>query len=271
MKKFAIIITYIIILSLSGQTAFAITAEDIAVLQKALKDKPAGERIAFWAEQFVGMPYDPDPMGEYVRREVIVSDERVDCMYHVFRSAELAMSSTPEQAIEKALDMRFHTKGILQDNRVLNYSDRFQYGEDMILSGKWGEDITAEIGKITFTKGSRGLKKVKILLKQKAIDAVERFKDGDIVFFIKDPKKRVVGEIVGHIGIIKIEDSRQKTDHRTQSTEGKEIYLIHASGVKGKDTDPVRNIVSNGVEEVLFTDYIQSMKFIGIKVTRFKE
>ncbi|MBI5049828.1 MAG: hypothetical protein HZC11_02895 [Nitrospirae bacterium] len=263
MKKFVVII-YIIALTLSSQNVTALETENIDRLQQALKDKPLADRIAFWAEQFVGSPYDPDPLGEYVRREVIVSDERVDCMYHVFRSAELALSSTPEQAIEKALDMRFHTKGILQDNTVLNYSDRFQYGEDMILSGKWGNDISAELGKTTSIKGSRGQKKVKILLKQEAVNAVEMLKNGDIVFFIKDPKKRVGGEIVGHIGII-------KTEHRTQNTEHREIYLIHASGVKGKDTDPVRKNVSNGVKKVLFADYLKSMKFIGIKVTRFKE
>ncbi len=52
---------------------------EIAVFQKEITNKPVGERIALWAERFVGAPYDPDPLGEYVTKEVIVADERVDC------------------------------------------------------------------------------------------------------------------------------------------------------------------------------------------------
>ena len=53
---------------------------DIATFQKQAAVMPVGERIAFWAEKFIGTPYDTDPLGDYVRREVIVADERVDCM-----------------------------------------------------------------------------------------------------------------------------------------------------------------------------------------------
>ena len=49
------------------------------------------ERIAFWAEQYIDVPYDTDPWGDYVRKNVIVADERVDCMYLTFRSVELAL------------------------------------------------------------------------------------------------------------------------------------------------------------------------------------
>lgn len=258
MRQLAVII-YIIAISLSSENS-------IAEFQKALRDKPAGERIAFWAERFVGTPYDTDPLGEYVRKEVIVADERVDCMYHVFRSAELALSNTPEQATLKALDMRFHTRGLLENGRVLNYDDRFQYGEDMIVSGKWGEDITERLGKTTYIRGSRGLDKQKILLREDAIKAIQRLQSGDIVFFIKYPEKRIAGEVVGHMGIIKAEIRSQRSELKRQKTEDKEIYLIHASGVKGR-----QDIQGESVKKVVFTDYLKSMKFIGIKVVRFED
>ncbi|MEK6583095.1 MAG: hypothetical protein AABZ25_12000, partial [Nitrospirota bacterium] len=112
---------------------------EIASFQKEIADKPAGERIALWAEKFVGTPYDPDPLGEYVTKKVIVADERVDCMYLSFRAVELAMSLTPEEAVNIALDKRFINRGKLGNNgKVLNYEDRFQYGEDMLDSGRWG-------------------------------------------------------------------------------------------------------------------------------------
>ncbi|MDP1758212.1 MAG: hypothetical protein Q8K77_00255, partial [Thermodesulfovibrionales bacterium] len=106
---------------------------EIAVFQKEIADKPIGERIALWAEKFVGTPYDPDPLGEYVTKKAIVADERVDCMYLSFRAVELALSLTPDKAIDIALDKRFITKGKLDsEGNVSNYEDRFQYGEDML-------------------------------------------------------------------------------------------------------------------------------------------
>src|SRR4030067_993823 len=251
--KYFILIIYIIALFLSSPLS-AFEHEKIAEFQNQVKDKPVAERIVFWAEQFVGAPYDTDPLGEYVTKKVIVADERIDCMYHVFRTAELALSNTPAEAQEKALDLRFHSKGIVKDNVVTNYDDRFQDGIDMILSGKWGKDITEELGKTTDVEGSNSLGKQKILLKEDAIKAAEKLKNGDIIFFIKDPKRRVAGEIVGHMGIIK--------------KEGYDIYLIHASGKKGKTS--IQNQFNKWeVKKVVIVDYLRFMRFIGIKVTRF--
>ena len=176
-------------------------------------------------------------------------------MYHVFRTAELALSNTPAEAQEKALNLRFlHSKGILKDTVITNYDNRCQEGIDMILSGKWGKDITEELGKTIDVEGSKGLGKQKTLLKDDAIKAAEKLKNGDIIFFIKDPKRRVAGEIVGHMGIIK--------------KEGYDIYLIHASGKKGET--PTQNQFNKWeVKKVGIVDYLRFMRFIGIKVTRF--
>ena len=252
---------------------------EIASFQKEIADKPAGERIALWAEKFVGTPYDPDPLGEYVTKKVIVADERVDCMYLSFRAVELAMSLTPEEAVNIALDKRFINRGKLGNNgKVLNYEDRFQYGEDMLDSGRWGREITEELGKVTEITGSsrydssaprrtrrgeqpRGRKKVKMVSKEDLLKSLRSSKsssslnlrDGDFIFFIKAVEKRKVGEIVGHIGIVKIEQ-------RAESREQREIYLIHAGGLKNKGGE---------VKKVRFSEYINSMPFIGIRVSRF--
>ncbi|HLA49833.1 MAG TPA: hypothetical protein VJ000_01430 [Thermodesulfovibrionia bacterium] len=253
--KYFILIIYIIALFLSSPLCAFESEGKIAEFQNQVKDKPVAERIVFWAEQFVGTPYDTDPLGEYVTKKVIVADERIDCMYHVFRTAELALSNTPAEAQEKALNLRFlHSKGILKDTVITNYDNRFQEGIDMILSGKWGKDITEELGKTIDVEGSKGLGKQKTLLKDSAIKAAEKLKSGDIIFFIKDPKRRVAGEIVGHMGIIK--------------KEGYDIYLIHASGKKGET--PTQNQFNKWeVKKVGIVDYLRFMRFIGIKVTRF--
>ncbi|MBI5213849.1 MAG: hypothetical protein HY957_10865, partial [Nitrospirae bacterium] len=84
----------------SIQSCLALSDGEIIALQSKLKNKPVGERIAFWAEKFIGVPYDKDPLGEYVSRTVITADERVDCMYLTFRAVELALSGTPEEAVD---------------------------------------------------------------------------------------------------------------------------------------------------------------------------
>ena len=238
---------------------------EIASFQKEIADKPVGERIALWAEKFVGTPYDPDSMGEYVTKKAIVADDRVDCMYLSFRALELAASISPEQAINIALDKRFINKGSLDTKgNVLNYDDRFQYGEDMLESGKWGREVTGELGELTEIKGSRGKERVKIITKKTLLNCLNgsnsssrlnclKLKNGDFIFFIKAVEKRKVGEIVGHIGIIKIE-------YRRQNAEDREVYLIHAGGVKNKGGE---------VKKVRLYDYINSMPFIGVRVSRF--
>ncbi|MDP2279867.1 MAG: hypothetical protein Q8K51_16810, partial [Nitrospirota bacterium] len=230
-----------------------------------MADMPVGERIALWAEKFVGAPYDPDPLGEYVTKKAIVADKRVDCMYLSFRAVELALSLTPDKAIDIALDKRFITKGKLDSTgNVINYEDRFQYGEDMLDSGRWGREITEELGEVTGIKGSRGREKVKMLSKKTMFWLLKgsnssKFKNGDLIFFIKDPEKRKVGEIVGHIGIVKTEVSSQRSAV-SKSEEQEEIYLIHAGGFKNKGGE---------VKKVRLYDYINSMPFIGVRVSRF--
>src|SRR3989338_10026939 len=174
--KYFILIIYIIALFLSSPLC-AFEKETITEFQNQIKDKPVAERIGFWAEQFVGTPYDTDPLGLYVTKKVIAADERVDCMYHVFRTAELALSNTPAEAQEKALDLRFHSKGILKDTVITNYYNIFQESIDMILSGKWGKDITEELGKTIDVEVSKGLGKQKTLLKDDAIKAAEKLKN----------------------------------------------------------------------------------------------
>jgi hypothetical protein len=236
------------------QPCFALTVEQIQAFQILLKGKPVGERIALWAERFVGTPYDTDPLGEYVTKATIVADERVDCMYLTFRAVELALSDTPEEAIRMALEKRFHSKGVLKEGQVVNYDDRFEYGEDMIESGKWGKEITSEVGRITKIKGSRGKDVAGILSTDTFLKGIKNLESGDIVFFIKKPEKRIREEIVGHLGILKIEGS-------PDGKVGREIYLIHATGVKGK---------GGGVKKVLLKGYLSKMPFIGVKITRFQ-
>lgn len=222
----------------------------------ALREKSVGKRISYWAEAFIGTSYDTDPLGRYVREERIVADDAVDCMYLTFRAVELALSRTPEEAVERALDLRFQNRGKLDGERVVNYDERFQYGEDMIDSSKWGREITSDIGRTEKIKGSRGRDEVTIIAKKEflkiSMGVYPVLHDGDIVFFIKSPEKRVVGEIVGHIGII--------------SNKAGTPYLIHASGTKKNSTSPG----GGAVKSVMLSGYLENMQFVGVRVMRFQ-
>ncbi len=243
-----------LIVCLFFQPCFGLPHEDIQKFQTLWKDKPIGERIALWAEKFIGVPYDDDPEGEYVSKAAIVTDERMDCMYLTFRVTELALSHTPEEAVQIALDKRFHSKGVLKEGRVTNYDDRFEYGEDMVESGKWGRDVTSEVGRMTQIKGSRGKDFAEILSSDELMRGMSRLKSGDILFFATKPEKRKVGEIIGHIGIIKVENTRR-------DFEGREVFLIHASGKKGR---------GGAVKKVLLKGYLSKTDFLGVKITRFQ-
>ncbi len=226
--------------------AFAFLSDgDIAALQNKMKIMPPGERIAFWAEQFVGTPYDTDPLGEYVRKNVIVADERVDCMYLTFRAVELAFGKNPADSLNVALNLRFIHRGIVEGGTVVNYEDRFQTAEMMIESGKWGKDITPALAE-TLTLSGLPEKEIAFIAGSDAAAVLSALKSGDIVFFVNSPEKVVPGTLIGHMGIIK--------------KEADAVYLIHASG---------RKETGGSVRKVLLKDYLSKMPFAGIKVSRF--
>lgn len=231
------------------------TTDNIAALQKRMSKAPVGQRVAFWAESFLGAPYDTDPKGAYVTSRALVYDAEVDCMYLVFRAASLATSDTPEAAAERAKELMFTTRGKVVGGLVTNYDERFEYAEDMVASGKWGKDITATLGKTTRLAGSRSHDHVDVLPKDEAQKpgALKRLQDGDIIYFVKDPARRAVGEIVGHLGVVKVEDGAP--------------MLIHASGNKSTCDKTGGGVV----KKVALADYMAKMKFVGVMVTRFGE
>lgn len=231
------------------------TADEIMIAQSLAAELPLGRRIAYWAARFIGTPYDTDPLGLYVRTNRIIADEKADCMYLTFRAVELARSRTPGQAVDQALALRFMTQGRLVDGLVQNYGERFEYGEDMVFSGKWGRNITDELGTTTTVNGSRGRDEViilpKIALASRPVQ--KQLQDGDIIYWVKDPRKRVVGEIVAHLSFVRLKDGK--------------AHLIHASGTKDRSSKPGGGMV----KEVLMADYLRDTRFIGAFVTRIEQ
>jgi hypothetical protein len=166
-------------------------------------------------------------------------------MSHTFRSLELALSNSEEEALENALWVRFLTTGERVGNKVKSYGNRFEYGEDMALSGKFGRLLSYEIGNLEITYSERYKAGVPFVpIKNIKIDSL---KTGDIIYFTNKKERRKAGEIVGHLGVIK--------------KEGEFAYLIHASGVKNKGGE---------VKKVLLENYLKERQniFEGILITR---
>jgi hypothetical protein len=125
----------------------------------------------------------------------------------------------------------------------------------MVMSGKWGKNVTAELGATKTIPGSRGRDTVDILPKNVLLSrAVQKtLQDGDVVYWVKDPKKRVVEEIVAHLSIVHVKAGKP--------------YLVHAAGDKDRQDRPGGGVV----KEVPFADYVRNMRFIGAFVTRFEQ
>jgi cell wall-associated NlpC family hydrolase len=230
------------------------SADEIMIAQVRAEELPLGRRIVYWAGRFIGTPYDPDPLGLYVRTNRIVADEKADCMYLTFRAVELARSSTPGEAIEQAKALRFTAEGRVVDGVVQNYEERFAYGEDMVFSGKWGRNITTELGPTRTIVGSRGRGEVVILPKTALASRPlqKQLRDGDILYWVKEPGRRVVGEIVAHLSFVHVKGGR--------------VFLIHAAGTKDSPARPG----GGSVKEVPLADYLRDTRFIGAFVTRFE-
>lgn len=224
----------------------ACASDKTETARACLTSMPTGGRIAFWADYFVGTPYDQDPLGAYVSRKAIVADDRIDCMYLVFRSVELAMGISGKSPEEIALDKRFHSRGRLNNGIVMNYSDRFQYGEDMISSGKWGREVTGELGRTRNVPDERRKMSVRYAPVPAIAKGLAKLREGDVIYFVKRPEKRIYGEVIGHMGIIKIENGK--------------TLLIHAAGTKKSGGE---------VRKVDLDQYLRTTPYIGAKVTRF--
>jgi hypothetical protein len=175
-------------------------------------------------------------------------------MYLTFRAVELALTNTSGEAIDKALTMRFHTRGILKDGKVVNYDDRYQDGIDMIRSGKYGAEITARLGKTRQILEPNSGDPIDFLPAVEMQKGMNQLNTGDIVYFVRDPSRRAVGGIIAHMGILKIE--------QRNGGFGRTVYLIHASGTKRR---------GGLVKKVLLDEYLSHMPYAGVKISRLND
>ncbi len=238
-------------------------------LAKAYQPLPLGDRIAAWARWFlnredVGYLYGRDP-GGYVTDGRIAQDFMTDCVLFMYRTTELARSSSASEAIQFAFGTRFYGATIaraIDDQGRVSYDDpaHLEYPEDMIKSGVWGENVTVSLGeaRLDAVGSSRVPPDTLHYLPTAKID-YGKIQTGDIIWFVGDDsdpaqfESRRQGTLIHHIGIA--------------AKKGDEVELIHPA------KRPISGLYDRtGVVEVSLRAYLERVsRFKGIVVTRLKE
>jgi hypothetical protein len=229
---------------------------------------PTAERVGLWARRFEEAEQSRYLFGlaegGYVSEGLIVSDHIHDCVSLTYRVSELARSANSKAALRMALGTRFagaELDSIVDQDGRANYdrAEHLDYSLDMIRTGHWGRDITRELtGAARDGVGSsRYAADSFYFLPQR--DLVENeLREGDIVWLVLNPHhegarklRKEYGLVVGHIGIIIVEEGRP--------------WLVHAA------SSPLEGFYEGGrVVKVPLVDYLERVeRFYGIIATRF--
>jgi hypothetical protein len=230
---------------------------------------PLGDRVAAWARWFlargdVRYVYGRDPNG-YVTEGRLCQDFATDCVLFMYRTTELARSASAREAVQFAFGTRFYgasvERAVRPDGRV-DYDDpaHLDFSEEMIRSGVWGADVTAECGAaLRDTVGSSRVPPDTLRFLPRSGINPAKLKSGDIAWFIGDEtapgaaEKRREGTMIHHLGII--------------ARDGDRVMLIHPA------LHPLPGVYDHtGVVEVPLATYLSRVsRFKGILVTRLQD
>lgn len=246
----------------------AIATDEINGLMESFAPFSLGERVAAWAEYFwqrgdVRYLNGTAP-GGYAAEGRLVDDFATDCVLFFYRTTELGRSTTALEAVQFAFGTRFYGAAlemVVDEQGRLDYSSpvHLDYSVDIIRSGLWGEEVTAELGTLytedigtaRYPRGS-----VHYVLDENVDLAA--LQSGDLLFFVSNEATdvgraiREAGAIIGHIGIVKVEEGIP--------------YLIHPAA------RPIAGIYEGGkIEKLLLKTYLTRVEsFKGVMATRLK-
>lgn len=138
-----------------------------------------------------------------------------DCVSFMYRATELSRAASVRESLSWALRTRFagaHPDSVVDAQGRCDYDrpEHLDYSLDMIRTGIWGRDITAELsgaraderGTSRYAAGSFAW------VPERALETAE-LRPGDIVWFVLDPTdekarrlREEYGLAIGHIGIL---------------------------------------------------------------------
>jgi hypothetical protein len=191
-------------------------------------------RIGRWARRFA----EADSVeyrfglaeGGYVAEGELVRDDRQDCVSLMYRVTELARAKDHRDAVAWALRTRFAgapKDSLIDEQGRVNYdrSEHLDFSLDMIRSGNWGVDVTGSMaGAQSDTVGSSRYEPGSFIVVPEGALVESELREGDIVWFVLDAEhpsgaklRREYGLVIGHIGIIIIEDGKPWLAHAASS------------------------------------------------------
>jgi hypothetical protein len=195
---------------------------------------PTPVRIGRWARRYAAADSVEYRFGlaegGYVTEGELVRDDRQDCVSLMYRVTELARAEDHRDAVAWALRTRF--AGVPADSLVdeqgrVNYDrpEHLDFSLDMIRSGFWGVDHTASltgacldtVGSSRYEAGSFTVVPEENLVEGELLEA-------DIVWLVLNPEnqagaklRREYGLVIGHIGIVIMEEGRPWLVHAASS------------------------------------------------------
>jgi len=250
----------------AGQRLLTPAAEDSVLAAEFAR--ATATKVGLWARRFadadnVNYLFGPK-VGGYVAEGDIVSDRRQDCVSLLYRVGELARARSAHDAVDWALRTRFAGAGIdvvTDGEGRLDYDDpaHLDYSLDMIRTGMWGRNVTETLsGAAVDTVGSSRYRAGSFRYVPKQALQYAQLAEGDIAWFVLDAGhasgaklRREYGLVIGHIGIVVIDEGRR--------------WLIHAA-----NSDLSGWYEGGTVVRVPLQEYLSRVdKFAGVMVTRF--
>ena len=254
--------------AVAGARLFPVAVEDSILAAES--DLSTAARVGRWARRFAaaaGVTYlfGPSP-GGYVAEGAVVSDKRQDCVSLVYRVSELARADDGRDAVDWALRTRFAGAPIedvaASDGRVdYDHPAHLDFSLDMIRTGLWGRDVTAELGGAAPDSiGTSRYPRDSFIYVPKTVLQDTELNEGDIVWFVLDPADKSghrlrteFGLAIGHIGIVVVDGGQRRLIHAASSG----LAGVYAGGT---------------VVTVPLAEYLSRVdKFAGVMVTRFTD
>ena len=243
------------------------SADESSILEAEF-DLPTAEKVGKWARRFAAADdvvylFGPKA-GGYVAEGDVVSDYRQDCVSLLYRVGELARARDARDAVDWALRTRFAgaTAAAVADGEGrLDYENpaHLDYSLDMIRTGMWGREVTTSLtGTVVDTVGTSRYPAGSFSYVAKSELQEAELAEGDVVWFVLDAvqesgakMRQDYGLVVGHIGIVVVDEGKTN--------------LIHAAS-----SDLEGWYTGGTVVQLPLSEYLSRVdKFAGVIVTRF--
>jgi hypothetical protein len=209
------------------------TAREDSILA-AEADLLAGEKIGRWARRYLeadGVEYLFGlKEGGYVAEGDLVRDNRQDCVSLMYRVTELARAKDHRDAAAWALNTRFagaDLDSVVDELGRVNYDrpEHLDFSLDMVRSDHWGRDITPGLtGARPDSAGSSRYPAGSFITVPEAALVEDELREGDIAWMVLDPAHEAAGKlrweyglVIGHIGIVIIDEGRPWLVHAASS------------------------------------------------------